>query len=45
MLDYMEQTPMILNLRIHIHDCPDKTHSFIFFEISPKSMIILMAKT
>ncbi len=37
MLDYLQQLPMILNLRIHIRDCTDKTHSYIFLEISPKS--------
>jgi hypothetical protein len=37
MLDYMQQTPMILNLRIHMRDCSDKTHTSVFLEISPKS--------
>ncbi len=37
MLDYLQQLPMILNLRIHIRDCTDKTHTSIFLEISPKS--------
>ncbi len=37
MLDYMQQLPMILNLRIHIRDCADKTHAYVFLEISPKS--------
>ncbi len=37
MLNYINQTPMILNLRIHLKDCPDKTHSIVLFEISPKS--------
>jgi hypothetical protein len=37
MLNYINQTPMILNLRIHFKDCPDKPHSIILFEVSPKS--------
>jgi hypothetical protein len=37
MLDYLQQVPMILNLRIHIRDCTERTHSSIFLEISPKS--------
>jgi hypothetical protein len=37
MLDYIQQAPMILNLRIHIRDCTDKSHTSIFLEISPKS--------
>lgn len=37
MLNYITQTPMILNLRIHYKDCPDKTHTIILFEVSPKS--------
>jgi hypothetical protein len=36
MLDYMEQTPMVLNVLIHKKNCPDKNHAFLFFEISPK---------
>ena len=38
MLDYMAQTPMVLNALIHKKNCPDKNHSFIFFEICPKPM-------
>ncbi len=37
MLDYINQTPMILNLRIHLKDCPDKVHTILLFEVSPKS--------
>ncbi len=37
MLNYIKQEPMILNVKIHVKDCPDKTHSIILFEISPKS--------
>ena len=37
MLNYITQTPMILNVRIHEKDCPDKTHTILIFEISPKS--------
>jgi hypothetical protein len=37
MLDYINQMPMTLNLRIHVKDCPDKTHSILLFEVSPKS--------
>jgi len=36
MLDYINQMPMILNLRIHVKDCPDQIHSTILFEVSPK---------
>ena len=35
-LDYINQTPMTLNLRIHVKDCPDKLHSILLFEVSPK---------
>jgi hypothetical protein len=38
MLDYMTQTPMILNALIHKKSCPDKNHGFIFFEISPRPL-------
>jgi hypothetical protein len=38
MLDYMTQTPMVLNALIHKRNCPDKNHSYIFFEISPKPL-------
>ncbi|HEX3080063.1 MAG TPA: hypothetical protein VHQ04_06355, partial [Puia sp.] len=37
MLNYIKQEPMILNIKIHVKDCPDKTHSIILFEVSPKS--------
>ena len=37
MLNYINQTPMTLNVRIHVKDCPDKIHSILLFEISPKS--------
>jgi hypothetical protein len=36
MLDYMPQTPMTMNVRIHNKDCTDKTHSSLLFEVSPK---------
>ncbi|HEY8733267.1 MAG TPA: hypothetical protein VIL90_01795, partial [Puia sp.] len=36
MLDYMPQTPMTMNIRIHNKDCADKTHSSLLFEVSPK---------
>jgi hypothetical protein len=36
MLNYIIQEPMILNLRIHLKDCPDKTHRYVFIEVSPK---------
>jgi hypothetical protein len=38
MLDYMTQTPMVLNALIHKKNCPDKNHSYIFFEISPRAL-------
>jgi hypothetical protein len=37
MLNYITQTPMTLNLRIHVKDCPDKMHRILLFEVSPKS--------
>jgi len=37
MLNYIKQEPMILNLKIHFKDCPDKEHSILVFEVSPKS--------
>jgi hypothetical protein len=36
MLNYIVQEPILLNLRIHLKDCPDKTRRFIIFEVSPK---------
>jgi hypothetical protein len=36
MLNYITQTPMTLNLIVHKKDCSDKSHSFLFFEVSPK---------
>jgi hypothetical protein len=38
MLDYMTQTPMVLNALIHVKNCPDIKHGFLFFEISPKPL-------
>ena len=38
MLDYMTQTPMVLNALIHVKNCPDNIHGFLFFEISPKPL-------
>jgi hypothetical protein len=38
MLDYMAQKPMTLNCTVHIRSCPDKNHTFIFYEISPKPL-------
>jgi hypothetical protein len=38
MLDYITQTPMVLNALIHVKNCPDNNHEFLFFEISPKSL-------
>jgi hypothetical protein len=38
MLDYMTQTPMVLNALIHVKNCPDNNHVFLFFEISPKPL-------
>ena len=37
MLDYINQTPMTLNVKIHVKDCPDKTRAILLFEVSPKS--------
>jgi hypothetical protein len=36
MLNYINQTPMILNIIIHEKYCADKTHGYLFFEVSPK---------
>jgi hypothetical protein len=36
MLDYMTQTPMILNILIHKKSYPGQDHAFLFFEVSPK---------
>jgi hypothetical protein len=36
MLNYIKQEPMILNIIVHVKNCSDKTHSSLFFEISPK---------
>ena len=37
MLNYITQTPMVLYVRIHEKDCPDKLHTNILIEVSPKS--------
>lgn len=37
MLDYMAQSPMILNCIVHIKSCPEQPDkTFIFYEISPQ---------
>lgn len=36
MLDYINQEPMVLNLIVHQKNCIDKSHGFLFFEVSPK---------
>jgi hypothetical protein len=36
MLNYIKQEPMILNIVVHEKNCADKTHSTLFFEVSPK---------
>ncbi|WP_338868923.1 hypothetical protein WBJ53_18785 [Spirosoma sp. SC4-14] len=36
MLDYMAQTPIILNCRIHVDRCREQNHTAVFVEISPK---------
>lgn len=36
MLNYLIQEPMVLNIIIHQKFCPDKTHSLVLFEVSPK---------
>jgi hypothetical protein len=36
MLNYINQTPMILNVIVHKKNCTDKNHAFLFFEVSPK---------
>lgn len=38
MLDYMEQKPMTLNCIVHVKACPDKDHTFVFYEISPQPL-------
>jgi hypothetical protein len=37
MLDYHTAQPMVLNCMIHVKDCGIKTHSAIYFELSPKA--------
>jgi hypothetical protein len=36
MLNYIIQEPMVLNIIVHQKFCPDKTHSYLLFEVSPK---------
>ena len=38
MLDYHSQTPITLNCMIHVKDSKTKTHTAIYFEISPKPL-------
>jgi hypothetical protein len=36
MLDYIIQSPMILNVIVHQRNCADKNHNYLLFEVSPK---------
>jgi hypothetical protein len=36
MLDYINQTPMTLNVKIHLKDCPGNGQAIVLFEVSPK---------
>ena len=38
MLDYMEQKPMTLNCIVHLKLCGDQNRTYLFYEISPKSL-------
>jgi hypothetical protein len=38
MLDYMTQTPIVLNLLIHVKDCSKENHLVVFVEVSPKPL-------
>ncbi|MBK8366984.1 MAG: hypothetical protein IPL10_06090 [Bacteroidetes bacterium] len=38
LLDYMAKQPMVLNCKVHIASCTDKTKTFIFYELSPKPL-------
>ena len=36
MLDYMQQTPIVLNCKVHWRSCPGENKTFIFYELSPQ---------
>lgn len=38
MLDYMTKQPIKLHCKVHIKSCASKTHTFIFYELSPKPL-------
>lgn len=38
MLDYMAKKPIKLYYKVHITSCASKTHTFIFYELSPKPL-------
>jgi hypothetical protein len=38
MLDYIAQSPIILNIVIHVKNCSEKDKTNIFFEVSPQAL-------
>lgn len=36
LFDYMAKQPLVLNCKVHVTACTDKTKAFIFYELSPK---------
>jgi len=38
MLDYMTKQPIKLHCKVHVKSCASKTHTFIFYELSPKPL-------
>jgi hypothetical protein len=38
LFDYMAKQPMVLNCKVHIASCTNKTKTFIFYELSPKPL-------
>ena len=36
MLDYMQQSPIVLNCKVHWRSCPGENKTFIFYELSPQ---------
>jgi hypothetical protein len=38
MLDYMSQTPIVLNCKVHRRTCPGENKTFIFYGLSPQPL-------
>jgi hypothetical protein len=36
MLDYMQEQPILLNCVIHVKECAEKDHTFVFYQVSPR---------